>query len=222
MFMLKTNRLSALLRFLLGAVFIASGYLKGVNLESFADTIHNFAGLLGMPAGHWKMLAFFICIAEVVMGYAIFVRPLLPLFIPIYILVSVFFTIITYVNLSSPYGGIESCGCFGELIHTTPLQSFVKSIVIMAASILLACIYYRSPKGRDKNGNKLGKRILLIFLIGVLPLVYSSLFMGIIPGNIHIILYISLAIISIIYDFQIITHPRVRDADNNDFSFGLF
>lgn len=216
------DNLVRIMAFLLGAVFIVSGYLKGVNLDSFADTIHNFSGLLGMPAGQGKMPAFLICLAEVGMGYAVFVRPLLPLFLPVYLIVSTFFTFITYVNLSSPYGGIESCGCFGELIHTTPLQSFVKSVAVMGASILLACLYYRGPKGKDRIGNRPGKRILLMFLIGVLPILYSGLFMGAIPGNIHIVIYISLAIISLIYDFQIITHLRIRGADNTGFSYGLF
>ena len=30
----------------------------------------------------------------------------------------------------SPLGRIESCGCFGELIHFTPLASFIKSLVL--------------------------------------------------------------------------------------------
>lgn len=33
-------------------------------------------------------------------------------------------------------GSIESCGCFGELIHFTPLTSFIKSVVLLMMAIL--------------------------------------------------------------------------------------
>ena len=44
-----------------------------------------------------------------------------------------FFVYLTGVNLFFPtiIGSIETCGCFGELVHFTPVSSFVKSVVLL-------------------------------------------------------------------------------------------
>ena len=54
-----------------------------------------------------------------------------------------FFTYLTGVNLFFPgllgsieIGSIENCGCFGELIHFSPLASFVKSLLLLGVSVL--------------------------------------------------------------------------------------
>ena len=50
-----------------------------------------------------------------------------------------FFVWLTGVNLFFPtvFGSVESCGCFGELVHFTPLTSFVKSMVLWVLAIVL-------------------------------------------------------------------------------------
>ena len=52
----------------------------------------------------------------------------------------IFFVYLTGTNLFLPtmMGSIETCGCFGELVHFTPVSSFVKSAVlaVMAAANL--------------------------------------------------------------------------------------
>ena len=50
-----------------------------------------------------------------------------------------FFVWLTGVNLFFPtmFGSVESCGCFGELIHFTPVGSFVKSVVLWVFALVL-------------------------------------------------------------------------------------
>ena len=33
-------------------------------------------------------------------------------------------------------GSIESCGCFGELVHFSPLGAFIKSLVLFVVSLV--------------------------------------------------------------------------------------
>lgn len=49
-----------------------------------------------------------------------------------------FFVYLTGDNYFNPSvaGRIESCGCFGELIHFTPLQSFIKSCVLWVIALI--------------------------------------------------------------------------------------
>ena len=67
----------------------------------------------------------------------------------VYTLVLGYFTYITYLNLVSLYGQIESCGCFGEVIHLTPAESFYKNVVLLSLS-LIACALIVYNK-RDKR-----------------------------------------------------------------------
>lgn len=48
----------------------------------------------------------------------------------------VYFTCITYLNYIDRYGQIESCGCFGEVIHLSPEESFWKNVVLLTISLL--------------------------------------------------------------------------------------
>ena len=55
------------------------------------------------------------------------------------------FVYLTGVNLFFPtvIGSIESCGCFGELIHFTPLSSFIKSVILLLIAIANLYIVYQ-------------------------------------------------------------------------------
>ena len=56
-----------------------------------------------------------------------------------------FFVFLTGVNLFFPtvIGSIEACGCFGELIHFTPLSSFIKSVILLVIAIANLYIVYQ-------------------------------------------------------------------------------
>ena len=58
-----------------------------------------------------------------------------------------FFTWLTAVNYFAPslFGSIESCGCFGDLIHFSPLASFIKSAVMWFAALVSAFMYKNTP-----------------------------------------------------------------------------
>lgn len=122
-----------------GTILVLSGASKAFNVAAFADEARLYAdayiadGLhhLAMPA------AVALCAVEVWLGllsisrrYATFAMwPMLALLS--------FFVWLTAVNAfwPSPFGPIESCGCFGELIHFTPLASFIKSAVLWLVTL---------------------------------------------------------------------------------------
>lgn len=121
--------------------FILSSTFKWIGLKTFALTVNDFCAFLGLDAlyGHGMALAIIICTAELLLGIAAFISPLRKYVVLVYTLVLGCFTYITYLNLVSLYGQIESCGCFGEVIHLTPAESFYKNVVLLTLS-LIACV----------------------------------------------------------------------------------
>ena len=124
---------------LLSLTFIASGILKGISVKGFALTVREFLNLLGLESfqSHSFLIAVLICIFETLIGLMGFIKKLRPILCLIYPIVMLFFTIITYINLTDIYGGIESCGCFGEIIHLNPMETFVKNLLLLGISLIL-------------------------------------------------------------------------------------
>lgn len=122
-----------------GTILVLSGASKAFNVAAFADEARLYAdayiadGLhhLAMPA------AVALCAVEVWLGLLSISRSYATFAMwPMLALLS-FFVWLTAVNAfwPSPFGPIESCGCFGELIHFTPLASFIKSAVLWLVAL---------------------------------------------------------------------------------------
>ncbi len=124
---------------LLSVTFIASGILKGIAVKGFEITVREFLYLLGLETllPYSFPLAVAICIFETAIGVLSLFKPLRPALSMIYPVVLIFFTTITYINLTDMYGGIESCGCFGEIIHLNPFETFVKNLILLGISIFI-------------------------------------------------------------------------------------
>lgn len=125
--------------FLLAIVFIASGILKLIGLESASDEITLYSELyLNLSLSHWgKMLTVALCLFEIAIGLAAFHYKTRGIACIAMSALLAFFTWITGRNLFFPtiFGSIESCGCFGELIHFSPRTSFIKSLVLLLLSL---------------------------------------------------------------------------------------
>ena len=134
----------------LGGVFILSAVTKVVALPVFADEMRLY---LDIYFGGWLrdsslFLAGMVCLAELLLRIACLVPALRRQANVAAFLALTFFVWLTGDNYfyPSPFGRIESCGCFGELIHFTPLASFIKSLVLwcMAATNLFYEIHFPS------------------------------------------------------------------------------
>ncbi len=124
---------------LLSLTFIASGIMKGIAMKGFATTVREFLDLLGLEIlqPYSFLIAVLICTFEIALGVLAFFKQLRPILSFIFPTVMIFFTIITYINLTDMYGGIESCGCFGEIIHLNPVETFVKNLILLGITFFL-------------------------------------------------------------------------------------
>lgn len=130
-----------LVTYCLSGVFILSAVTKAVGLPVFADEMRLY---LDIYFGGWLrdsslFLAGMVCLAELLIGIACLVPALRRQANVAAFLALTFFVWLTgdnYFN-PSPLGRIESCGCFGELIHFTPLASFIKSLVLWVIALVI-------------------------------------------------------------------------------------
>ncbi len=133
------KRASVLLtiRWVVGILFIFSGLIKANDPLGLSYKMQEFFG-----AWHTTYLneyalplSLVMNVFEVIAGVAIIVGWRPKLFSWLLLLLIIFFTFLTgYATLS---GRFTSCGCFGDCVPLTPLQSFIKDLVLLVFILIL-------------------------------------------------------------------------------------
>ena len=156
-------------RILVGCLFIFSGLVKAIDPLGLGYKMQEFfeawaaSGFLTslMHSMHDQALLFslFMISIEVVLGVALLIGWKKNLILPLLLLLTIFFTFLTAYVLFS--GKIRACGCFGDCIPLTPVQTFTKDIILLLLIVLLF----------------IGKKYIQSVIKGVLPavLVFASL-----------------------------------------------
>ncbi len=132
------------------SVFLLSSVMKAVNINSFALETRLYLDaylwdLKSLVSNLWGAFridmvgAIGMCVMEMMVALLAIRREYRRVASVGFCVMLTFFVYLTGLNLFFPtiMGSIESCGCFGELIHFSPLASFVKSVVLWVLSIVL-------------------------------------------------------------------------------------
>jgi len=131
---------------ILGCLFVASALLKFHALQTFQGEVRLFLEVYfpTLFIGHEKFFAVSTCVMELTMGICAIIGVRRKELSIVYVAVLSFFVWLTGINLFFPslMGSIESCGCFGELIHFTPTESFAKSVVLCLISFVWFYLEY--------------------------------------------------------------------------------
>jgi uncharacterized membrane protein YphA (DoxX/SURF4 family) len=132
-------------RILTGLLFIFSGLIKAIDprglaykMQEFFEAWGNSGFMKGMmeSLGHYALGFSIVMITlEVVVGLALLLGWQKKITTSILLLLIVFFTFLTSYVLFS--GKIKACGCFGDCIPITPIQTFTKDIILLILSLLL-------------------------------------------------------------------------------------
>lgn len=173
-------RWNEVLLFLLGLIFIISGLMKSVNVYSFSQTINLFCGLLGLnvKSNYSIIIAIIVCTIECLLPFLSISSKYRGFVIRCYPIVLSFFTYLTYINYTDLFGGIESCGCFGEIIHLSPGAAFYKNVVLLALALLLLIMYLRKHYRVRKPILKIDNYIFIATFASVVPSMFSYIFMN--------------------------------------------
>lgn len=118
--------------FVLGAVFLISGILKLMDpvgsefiMRSYFSFLH--IGFMDFSA---KFFGVAFALTEAVLGAALMSGVWRKVVGIAVVALTTFFTLLTLVLLI--FNPVMDCGCFGEAIHLTHLQTFVKNVILCA------------------------------------------------------------------------------------------
>src|SRR5574344_58861 len=127
----------ALCRIIFGLTFILSGFLKlvdpvgtGLIVEEYFTLFHlGFIDNLAVYCGMLLSSLEFIIGINTLLGLRMKITSIVGL-------IFIFgFTLVTiYLVIFNP---INDCGCFGEAIHLTNMQSFLKNVVLLLCALLI-------------------------------------------------------------------------------------
>ncbi len=152
-------------RILVGALFIFSGFIKANDPLGFSYKLQEYFEVFNLnwmiPLG--LFLAIFICIFEILVGFALLMGVRLKLTLWMLSLMMIFFTFLTFY--SAYYNKVTSCGCFGDAIPLTPWQSFYKDTILCILTLIL--IMGRSNLNA-LTGPRLEQVILVLFTLAAI------------------------------------------------------
>ncbi|HTB05828.1 MAG TPA: BT_3928 family protein [Bacteroidia bacterium] len=160
-----------LYRFLLGAVFIFSGFVKADDPLGFSYKLNEYFEAFG-PSWKWAMplsfpLACALPIIEMVIGLMVLIGARKKLTLWLLFLMDLFFTFLTYYT--AHYNKVLECGCFGDAIPMTPWVTFWKDVVLLAMIGIIALFHKRySPA----FSSKIESSFIVVFLAASISFTY--------------------------------------------------
>ena len=118
-------------RILVALVFIFSGIVKGVDPLGLAFRIEDYFVAFGIPwAGQFALwISVFMCMLEFTVGVSLLFNLWIRKTAWLLLLLMTYFTVLTFID--AIWNLVPDCGCFGEAIKLTNLQTFLKNIVLM-------------------------------------------------------------------------------------------
>ena len=136
--------LTHIARFLVGGLFIFSGFIKAndalgfsYKLEEYFEVFHGDTGLSlfeGMKSIALP-IAIIICVSEMMLGFMLLIGYRRNLTLWLLFAQIVFFTFLTFY--SACYNKVTHCGCFGDFLKLKPWESFWKDIALLILITLL-------------------------------------------------------------------------------------
>ncbi len=164
--------------------------------------------------GYWSQpIAVLVCAMEILVGLLALRTRYMKICCIVMLLMLSFFVWLTGINYFSPsiMGSIESCGCFGELIHFTPLASFIKSVVLLGVCCLFGCVLQNVRITRQAARNRY---LMLSSILGLALPLYSAAAFGQISNTIYTSIYIIICFLS----FVLLCASRIVDKNSNNSS----
>ena len=168
-------------RILVGTLFIFSGLVKAIDplglsykMQEFFEVWANSGFMKGMMMwfyDHSLLFSVVMITLEVLLGFALLIGWKKKISTWLLLLLTLFFTFLTAFVLFT--GKIRACGCFGDCIPLTPIQTFSKDIALLLL-IILILIGQKYVQPIFKKG-MVSLVLMLVALIGVSYLQYYVL-----------------------------------------------
>lgn len=164
--------LTHIARFLVGGLFIFSGFIKANDPLGFSYKLEEyfevFKGDTGLAMFEWFAhialpLAIIICVSEMVLGFMLLIGYKRNLTLWLLLAQIVFFTFLTFY--SACYNKVTHCGCFGDFLKLKPWESFWKDIALM---ILITLLFAGKENITDMFFPALQSSLFVVFTIAAI------------------------------------------------------
>ena len=160
-------------RVLVGTLFIFSGLVKAIDPLGLAYKMQEFFDVWGNSVmlkdlmlwmdGQAIWISVFMITLEVVLGVALLAGWKIRAVSWLLLLLMLFFTFLTSFVLFS--GNIRACGCFGDCIPLTPIQTFTKDIILL---VLVLLILFKNQYIRPFLPRPMPLALVLLSFFGVI------------------------------------------------------
>ncbi len=159
-------------RIIVGPLFIFSGLVKAIDPLGLAYKMQEFfevwaadgimKGMMMWLNEHALLFSVLMIALEVVLGVALLLGWRIKSVSWLLLLLMLFFTFLTSYVLFS--GKIRTCGCFGDCIPLTPIQTFGKDIILL---LLVLLILFKRKYINPLFSNAINFSLVLISLFAV-------------------------------------------------------
>ncbi|MEI7499485.1 MAG: BT_3928 family protein [Bacteroidota bacterium] len=155
--------LRTIFRILIGLIFVYSGFVKGIDPLGTVYRMEDYFIAFNLP---WFIpfslyLTIFLCTLEFIIGVSLLLNFWIRKTAWILLPMMMFFTILTFFD--AVYNIVPDCGCFGDALKITNIQTFIKNIVLMG---LVVPIFIWRNKFRSLLPSWCDFAILLFIAIG--------------------------------------------------------
>jgi len=152
-----------LFRILSGLVFIFSGFVKGIDPLGTVYRMEDYFIAFGIP---WAIpfaiyLTIFLCVLELTIGISLLLNLWIRKTSWILLPLMTFFTVLTFFD--AVYNMVPDCGCFGDAIKLSNLQTFLKNVALMA--MVIPVFIWRN---NYRSLFKLKGELIVLILFGVI------------------------------------------------------
>lgn len=169
-----------IIRILLACVFLFSSFTKAVDPVNFGITMNDYFVSFGMgflhPLAQFAAIVAISC--EFILGCMMLFRIKPRLAAWGYLLFMVFFFFLTlwlavaeYLEVKGihDFGVVKDCGCFGQAVKMSNLQTFLKNVVLIIPTIIVFVFRKRIP------ANRLGSWLqwLCILLFALIAVIFQ-------------------------------------------------
>jgi hypothetical protein len=126
-----------LARLLVGAIFIFSGFVKGIDPWGSAYKFIDYLNAMSLECLVWAAfpLGVLLAFAEFAIGVGLFFNIFLKLFSWLALLFMIFFTGLTF--WIAIYDPVSDCGCFGDALIFTNWETFYKNVALIILTIII-------------------------------------------------------------------------------------
>ncbi|WP_449019195.1 BT_3928 family protein [Prevotella jejuni] len=165
------NKLKSILvnlsRTLLALTFIFSGFVKAIDPLGSQYKIAEYleAAQLSAYIPDWAQLILSVGLSaiEFTLGVMLLLAIRRRLASKLSLIMMVVMTLVTlWLTVSNP---IQDCGCFGDAIHLTNTQTFIKNIILLTVAIILACWPLYQVRFVSKTNQWIAFYFTIVFIV---------------------------------------------------------